>query len=223
MAGLAELSAAMMVGAERRIDVTAANIANISTPGFRASRVFASVLDNRAAIPSELIVRGSGTTTALRATGNPLDIASDAASLFLLRSGGQTLLTRSVQLRRDADGRLIDVQGRAIQAYDGGDVIVGQGKVSVLPDGVVLVDGQPEARIGLFSTGVRNGDDTSSANLNDRGQVYSGMIAPSDVDLANEMTEMTRAGRLAETGARVFQIYDDLMSQVTRKFAEGGR
>lgn len=223
MAGLAELSAAMMVGAEKRIEVTAANVANINTPGFRANRVFAAILDARTSIPEQIAVRACEQAGALRSTGNPLDIATDGESLLVLKGGGQALATRSAQLRRDADGRLIDGQGRAIQGVDGGDVVIGSGAVSILTNGTVIVDGVPEARVGLFRPGASDGRTASGLDLNEGGQLYSGSIVPSGVDLAMEMAEMTRSGRLAETGARVFQIYDDLLGQVARKFSEGNR
>lgn len=53
--------------------------------------------------------------------------------------------------------------------------------------------------------------------------VRQGFVTPSQVDTATEMVDLTRAGRLAETGAKIFQIYDDLAGRVATKLGEIAR
>lgn len=210
MAGLAELAAVMMTGAQQRIDVTAGNIGNVNTPGFRSRRVFAQLLDLRSGLPTGAAGVATAEATSLKVTGNPMDLAADKASVFQVRDAQGLHAARSVHLRRDSDGHLVDGQGRFLQASGGGDVIIGVGDPTITRSGVVFVDGQPQARVGLFRA---DGDGVLDAN--DTGQVMQGQLVPSDVDMTTEMTELTRAGRYAETGAKVFQIYDDLLGRAS--------
>jgi flagellar basal-body rod protein FlgG len=212
----------MMDGAQRRLDVSANNVGNISTPGFRASRVFSRIVDARDARPEDSIVPAAAGATPLKATANPLDLATDPGSVLIFRAGGQHYATRSAQLRRDGEGRLVDGRGGALQAAGGGDLAIGPGTPTILADGTVTVDGQPQARIGLYLDAGSAGPGPDLPEAATGGVVHQGMIAPADVDLAAEMVELTRAGRLAETGARIFQVYDDLLGKAASKLGETG-
>lgn len=211
MPGLAEIAATMMIGAERRIDVAAANVSNLNTPGYRARKIFAETLDSRAGLPiSREVLARPHSNLALKETGSPLDFATDSGSMLALRSPQGLAYSRTAQLQRDGEGRLVDSQGRALQASEGGDLVITSGSPVVMWDGTVLVDGQPQGRIGLF-------DPASVAAGRpepfERGSIRQGMVVGSDVELADEMIELNKASRMAETGAKLFQLYDDLLSK----------
>lgn len=227
MPGIAELGAIMMQGAQRRIESTASNISNIATPGYRAQRVFAQVLDTRTALPQSLVASSHAPeSTALKATGNPLDIAVDQSVVLLMRAGDRLVETRSAQLKRDTDGRLTDHQGRILQAAGGGDLSIGQGTPKILQDGTVLINGQAEGRIGMF---VPRGTSNFAANASGdnasflpatAGLLRQGVIVPANVDAAAEMIELNRASRMAETGAKVLQLYDDLVGKAASQLGD---
>lgn len=232
MPGLAELAAVMMQGAERRIDVTAANISNVATPGYRGQRVFSQVMDSRSGLPQTLqAFVPVGQAGALKATGNALDLATDANAVLLLRAGEQFVQTRSVQLKRDVDGRLIDRQGGVLQAAGGGDVVVGGGEPQILHDGTVLINGQAEARIGMFVAADdrlvppqgRSASLGSLAQPSETGVLRQGMVVPANVDAGTEMIELNKASRMAETGAKVFQLYDDLIGKAASQLGNMGK
>jgi len=213
----------MMQSAERRIDVSANNVSNISTPGYRGARVYSQILDQRGNLPAPVLAMATRRAPPmLRSTGNPTDLATDRGAVLLLRSGESFLQTRSVQLSRDDEGRLVDVQGRALQAAGGGDLVATAGALRILSDGALLVDGQPEGKVGLFLPSSDDGLSSSDAGSGatsiipeaaEGGVVHQGMLVPSDVDLAAEMIELNRSSRMAETGAKIFQLYDELTSR----------
>ncbi len=208
---IAEIAATMMIGAERRIDVTAANISNLNTPGYRTHRVFSQIIDQRSGqqVDSEVFARPNR-SLALLPTGGQFDLATDADTVLAVRGPGGVLYSRSAQLHRDQDGRLVDGQGRALQSSDSDDLAITAGSVTVSGDGTVIVDGQPQGRIGLFSLASAN---TGRAELSESGSVQQGMVAGSDVDLGDEMLELNKASRMAETGAKLFQLHDDLLAK----------
>jgi flagellar basal body rod protein FlgG len=230
MAGFVDIASGILASAQRRLDVIAVNVSNINTPGFRTRKVFQQVLDARQAMPTiSTIQPNMAGDFVLKATGNPLDIAVTGSGYMLLRADDRLFPVVSAQLRRDGEGRLVDPAGRVLQASGGGDVVVSGNKPVLLKDGTIVINGQAEARIGAFVGSVAAGD-TSGLPLEGAlpeeaaGVVLQqGMIVPSNVDLGAEMVEMTRAARMAETGSRVFQVYDDLLGRVASKMGEVAR
>lgn len=211
MPGLAEIAATMMIGAEQRIDIAAGNVSNLNTPGYRARRIFAETLETRAGLPvSRTMLARPKQDLAMTKTGAPFDFATDAGSLLALRAPDGLVFSRSAQLQRDGEGRLIDGQGRVLQGADGADLVVSQGTAKVLGDGTVLVDGQPEGRIGLFDPA---SVDAGRPETAEAGQVHQGTVVGSDVELGDEMLELNKSSRMAETGAKLFQLYDDLLAR----------
>jgi flagellar basal-body rod protein FlgG len=181
-------------------------------------------MELRDAIPVDSIALAQQSQVrSLKLTGDALDIATEGGT-FLLQTNGIFHPANSAQLHRDRDGRLVDSSGAALQAVGGGDLVIGPGSPTILRDGTILIDGQAAGRIGVFA--VDRGDDEPVSVLPDaadKGVVRQGYLFPSDVDSAGEMVELTKASRLAETGARLFQIYDDLTGRVSSKLGELGR
>lgn len=220
MGGLAEIAAVTMANGQKRIDVTAGNIGNLNSPGFRSQKVFQRILDGTTAIPHMTAAKSPGDgAPALKQTGNPLDMAVTGRATLLLRDGERLVAANSIQASRTVEGRLVDGLGRALQAAGGGDLIVGSGEMTILRDGAVLVSGLPETRVGLFAPA---SVDTVPEPA-EGGVLYQGMLVPSDVDLADEMVALTQAGRTVETGAKIFAIYDDLLSKVASQLGNAGQ
>jgi flagellar basal-body rod protein FlgF len=206
--GISEIAATMMIGAEQRIDAAASNVSNINTPGYRSRRVFADTLDARSGLPvSQVVLSNSNKSLALTQTGQPFDFATDGEAMLAMRSTNGVTFSRTAQLRRDADGRLIDGQGRVLLGEDGSELVVTPGNTVVTTDGTVLVEGQPQGRLGLFDPVAAKSNRLEPAQL---GTVRQGMVVGSDVELGDEMLEINKASRMAEAGARLFQVWDDL-------------
>lgn len=122
-----------MEAQQTKLDVTANNIANVSTSGFKKSRAeFADLVyqtmraagtatagDNRAPTGTQV---GMGTRIQatqrqhsmgeLKQTGNPLDVAIEGRGFFAVQMpGGETAYTRSGALKLDAEGRMVTADG----------------------------------------------------------------------------------------------------------------
>ena len=221
----------MMIGAREQIDTIAGNVSNVNTPGYRSRRVFQRLLSDRAAIPQQPVAFAdpSGASASLKATGNPLDLALAGEGWMLVRAGDRLFPVRSGQFRRDSEGRLADGAGRILQASGGGDLAISGSTPEIHPDGTILVNGQPEARLGVFDASVLSSAaagmpaDNPPGELAEDFSVRQGMVMPSDVDLAAEMVALNRAMRLAESGAKVFQTYDELLGRAITKLGDTGR
>jgi flagellar basal-body rod protein FlgF len=227
MAGLSELAAATILAAQRRIELISINVTNINTPGFRSKRVFQQVLDIRSSMPeSGFVTSKPSSSPVMRSTERPLDVAVAGDAWMLLREGDRLVPVASAQLHLDQDKRMIDDHGRVLQSAGGGDLVVSSANPQILQDGTILVGGQPEGRVGLFALDAQ--DALSGTGLgvddipppSDEAMVRQGMIVPSDVDLSAEMTNLTQASRMAETGARIFKVADELLGSATSKLGD---
>lgn len=237
MSGLVESATAVMQLAERKLEIVSRNVANLSTPGYKRRIAFSEMVE-RATVMS-----GPATTMAVRqdfdqgklvATDNPLDLAVSGSGFFKVRNGEAVLYTRQGQFRRDARGALVTPQGYVLQQAGGGDLIVDDGALTVEPDGMVLQAGRPIGRI-MIERSVSDesltavGESFFSAAIPDHMEeatdatLRQGMIEQSNVVLGDEMTAAMIALRQAENGARLVQVYDDLMGRAVTAFGQAGR
>lgn len=218
--GLLELGEIMVAGAQRRLETTSHNVANLSTPGFKRRVSFQQTSDN---IAAALQFSTDFAPSAMRATGQQFDFAIASSGFFRLRGENGVYYTRSGQFTRGSDGRIVDGQGLVLQSADGADVIVSGATVEILEDGVVIDNGVPVARLGVFELAPNarleqiSGAYFSAAEENLQSVasplLRQGMLEGSNVELSAEMMTMMSAMRQAEVGARVIQTYDSLIGQ----------
>lgn len=235
MSGLVESATAIMQMAARRLDIVAGNVANVSTSGYKRQIGFAEYVSNRSAslddVPS-ISTREDMAQAKLEATGNPLDLAINGDGMFAVRTGETLLYSRQGQFHRTADGTLATTQGYILQQAGGGDVVVGSNAVNVLEDGTIIDNGRPVARVGLWRAGEGtklsstggsyfSADGTVEEAIG--GSVRSGMLEGSNVSLGEEMTASMLALRQAESGARLVQLYDDLMGRAVTTFGRSAQ
>jgi flagellar basal-body rod protein FlgF len=111
---------------QRAMDVTAGNLANMSTPGYRAERVvFADWLaiqrntaapagDRALAFSQDRATYREQAEGTLTQTGNPLDIAISGNGYFTVQTPNGTRLTRAGRFSLQADGTIADANGNAL-------------------------------------------------------------------------------------------------------------
>lgn len=244
------------------LDIVANNIANVNTNAFKAGRAhFGDMLyqtlnsgstatDTAGGInPSQigLGVRMGGIDTnmtqgALRATGNPFDLAIEGEGFFSLKdANGNVLYSRDGAFALDAKGRLVNpVNGMFVQKVGGGEITIEPDKyasVTINADGSVIgvpSDGSPPVtidQIGLTTfpnpSGLLKAGDNlykASAAAGDasegepgkeaRGAVRSGVLENSNVDLAQEFTNMITAQRSFQANSRVVTSADEVLQDL---------
>jgi flagellar basal-body rod protein FlgF len=218
--GLLELGEIMVAGAQRRLETTSHNVANLSTPGFKRRVSFQQTTDN---IATSLQFSTDFAPSAIRMTGQQFDIAIASNGFFRLRGENGVYYTRSGQFARDGEGRIVDGQGLVLQTADGLDLVVSGAEVEILEDGVVIDNGAPVARLGVFEiapdaqleriSGAYFSAGDESMQSVAQPLLRQGMLEGSNVELSAEMMTMMSAMRQAEVGARVVQTYDSLIGQ----------
>lgn len=235
MVDLIESARAILSQSERRMEVTANNVANLTTSGFKTQRLYSDVSMEAGSHAPETVLKHSMDLAQGRLvkTSNPLDVAISGAGMFRLRGAdGDFVYSRGGQFKLASGGRVMNAQGFALQA-DGGDLILPNGNIQILADGTVLDGERPLAKIGLYAApakaDIRPLGGSLFAIAEDRleevaaPELRQGMTEASNVALADEMVAMMEALRTAEGGAKLVQTYDDLMGKAVTAFGQGGR
>jgi flagellar basal-body rod protein FlgF len=135
--------------------VTAHNLANAVTPGFRREMAALSagwIAPEGSALTARVQSGGESPHDLLRpgrveSTGNPLDIALDRAAWLAVEDGsGAEALTRRGDLRLDGEGRLLTGDGRPVLGEDGPIRIAGGfATLGIGRDGTVSIRATAEA------------------------------------------------------------------------------
>jgi flagellar basal-body rod protein FlgF len=146
------------VSALTRLDAITNNLANGSTPGFKAERLVqraaqVGTAPSTTEVPTP-ITRGTLETDfsqgPIQVTENPLDVAL-AGNGFLVVDGPRgERLTRRGNLAIDAEGFLATSDGWRVQG-ENGDLHVGDGKLAIAPDGTVRAGDLTAGKIRIVS------------------------------------------------------------------------
>jgi flagellar basal-body rod protein FlgG len=230
--GLVEIGGIILSRAAQRVEISAENLANATTPGYKARSSFSTLIADDAA-PS-VVNAGSNpggidfTNGALQNTGNPLDLAISGSGFFAVRDADQTFYTRSGQFSRDAQGHMTTPAGLILQSVSG-DMVLGAGDAKVLPDGTVTCDGEPAGRIAVMNFAEQKDLRRAGAGLFTApagaakpasAEIRQGMLEASNVSTAVEMISIMSGLRSAGSGQRVVQLYDDLMGRAVTAFGQ---
>lgn len=225
MTGLVDSALAILSGSTHRTRVASENVGNMMTPGYKARIAFPSLVVDADGSPrfegKEHVRFAAGS---MRSTGNPFDLAIEGEGFFAVAAEpGQILYTRQGHFQRDTDGRLLTAQGYALQQAGGGDLIVESASATITADGTVLADGRPVARIAVaraqqlgelipISGSVFGAAEANMVEAEAVG-IRQGVLEGANVTLGDEMLSLMTATRQAETGARLVQVYDELMGR----------
>ncbi|WP_296255943.1 MULTISPECIES: flagellar hook protein FlgE [unclassified Pseudomonas] len=118
-----------LYAANKSLDVTGNNIANVATTGFKSSRAeFADQYAQSIRGTSGATSTGSGVTTAAvsqqftqgslnTGTGRSLDLAINGNGFFMVSNNGDKLYTRAGAFHTDSNGYVIDESGNNLQGY----------------------------------------------------------------------------------------------------------
>lgn len=229
------ISQSAMLSQLQNLDMTSNNLANVSTAGFKSARGNFQELLNKAQLEGTKLSATQLLMTqgALRTSDNPLDVAIQGEGFFQVRlTDGRTAYTRDGELHIDANRNLVTStgerliwQGQLPQTFD---------EIAITPNGTVNVRvGTTWSQAGT----IRTARFTNPSGLQGYGQnlwlatpesgqaqvgtpgatnfgsLQSGAIEGSNVNIADEMTNMTILQRAFDMSTRAFQTTDTMISQ----------
>jgi flagellar basal-body rod protein FlgF len=216
---------------QRRLDVTANNLANVNTSGFKADDVMADNIDTTAHAedtPEDVIfVRDIGLARDMRqgpiaSTDNPLDVAIEGDGFFTVQGiGGETMYTRHGAFSLAGDGRLVTSDGRAVLSSGGAPIVLDpQGESpSIGRDGVIRVAGVEAGRIGvvrftapgaLTKVGDNLWDAQDQETAPFEGVIVQGALEGSNVRPVLEITRLIEISRAYQSVSQIVMNADRL-------------
>jgi flagellar basal-body rod protein FlgF len=207
-----------------RQDQIANDLANASTPGYKADRTtqreFGSLLLRNGATGASVGALGLGvavdrTVTDLapapiRDTGEPLDFAIEGDGFFAVRTAAGVRYTRAGQFGADAAGQLVTAAGDPVLGRGGAPIRVGaDGSVDPRLLGVVTLTGARKQGDDLFT-----GTPARAAGV---GTVRAGALEGSGAQPAHAMVEMIASLRAFEAGQKVITTLDETLGKAANQ------
>jgi flagellar basal-body rod protein FlgG len=212
------IAASGMLAEQIRQDQIANDLANASTPGYKADRTSqrtfgdlllansatgATVGPQSTAVQVDKIVTDF-TAKPARETGEPLDFAISGDGFFAVQTAQGTRYTRNGQFSLDPQGRLVTAAGDAVLDANGNPITAADGKVDPRRIGVVNLT-NPRKEGDSLLTGTAAGAAT--------GTVRSGALESSGADPARSMVDMIASMRAFEAGQKVIQTIDETLGK----------
>lgn len=204
-----------LIAQERAMDVTASNLANMTTTGYKALRVqFADWLSPQrgAATPpgGRIVAYTQDRATwrdqragPLNQTGNPLDLALPNEGYFHVQTPSGPRLTRAGRFGLTADGTIADHAGQVLLDTNNRPIQIpaNETQLTVTPDGTLRGRQGPLGKIGVVRPENPARMQPAGDNLFrtdgpivpvDRPKVLQGMLEGANVEPVRETTRMMR-------------------------------
>lgn len=223
-------------------DVTADNLANINTPGFKGNKLFYRMFKEQVngqeitkSVPLSQVDLSQGI---LEPTGNQFDMGINGAGFFKVELDGNTMLTRDGRFHLDGDGYLVNNDGAKVMGESGPIQLTeyfqnnGEGGASaqleITKNGTIKLNGNQQDRLQIVTINdpqnlERKGNSYFSAISEDAlseegvGMIQQGYYEKGNVNPLNEMVDMMQNMQLFETQQRAMKTTDEMLQQVTTR------
>jgi flagellar basal-body rod protein FlgF len=229
----------------RAQEVTANNMANLNTPGFKTdtlfNRLLTEELNGRMVTSPVAMQQTSFQQGVLESTANPFDLAIDGKGFFVVESEGQTYLTRNGRFSLDSDGFLRDEKGSSVMG-NGGPIQLtqlmaatnnnqGDLRMDIAKDGTIRINDEVIDRLQIvkvddMSQLERRGNnyfaagEATATDDDDKSYVMQGYFEKSNVETLTEMVTMMQNMRMFESQQKAMRTTDEILAQVTTRLGQ---
>lgn len=226
------IATAGAVAQSNALDVTANNVANASTVGFRGERMtFAQVL-TRTRSPDVAMVTGQTPAIDTQAgvitsTGEPLDIALEGDGYFAVDTSNGVRYSRAGDLTRDADGIIRTATGLQVRSADGGPLQIPPEatQIAIGDDGAISTELGPVGNLALatFAPGTIRHEGgslfvaTGAPSADPPPRVLQGSLEGANVNVVRGVVDLVKVSRTYEALLRFIQGYHDIESRAARE------
>lgn len=210
MENIAYIGLSNQIALKQKMTVTANNIANMSTPGFKAQDV---LFNEYKATPqggeaiSQVVDRGSYRRMdqgPISATNNPLDVAIQGDGFFSVQADEGTRYTRAGNFTLNNQGQIITQSGHPVLDTNAAPITIPEGEthITITASGQVSTKSGEVGQIGVFKFENDGGLLEVGQNLYSAGEeeaqaagageikVLQGMVENSNVQPIVEMNKM---------------------------------
>ncbi|HTS57142.1 MAG TPA: flagellar basal-body rod protein FlgF [Terriglobales bacterium] len=225
-----------LMARSQALDLVANNLANVSTPGFRAQHeVFRSLLAGSSLFPMSDLNQSVNNYSVLgdshldysqgnlEKTGNDFDLAIEGSGFFVVRTAAGQVFTRNGNFHVSPKNRLVTSDGDPVLGVNGAIDIVG-GPVSISQDGTISVNGALAGQLKIV-------DFPAGTPLESVGKTYysappksevaatgatiqQGSLEISNVNPVAGAVELITLQRYAELMQRALSMFHSDMNQI---------
>ncbi len=239
--GIYTAATGMQMG-QQWLDVTANNLANISTKGFKAERIafqqaFSQELRSHAGLGPSIGRMSAGTQTvgsftqstkgAVQPTGNPLDVAlEEENALFAIQTSTGVQYTRDGAFTKNEEGLLVTRDGFPVLGSDGRTITLPTGKAGFEAGGMITDAEGVQRSLGVYQgdfskLGAHRYVAAGQVTAIDSPKITAGALEGSNVDAVGSMVEMIKVQRLYEMAQRSVQQQDEMTQQLIQRMVQG--
>jgi len=225
-----------LMGRSQALDLIANNLANVSTPGFRAQHdVFRSLLASSSIFPMSGLNQAVNNYSVLgdshldlaqgsmEKTGNDLDLAIQGSGFFVVQTAGGQVYTRNGNFHVSPKGKLVTAQGDLVMGATGPIDIVG-GPVTISPDGTISVNGAVAGQLKVVDFPQGTPLESVGATYYSappktevpatEASVQQGSLEASNVNPVASAVELVTVQRYAELMQRALSMFHTDMNQI---------
>ncbi|MGA3092989.1 MAG: flagellar basal-body rod protein FlgF [Terriglobales bacterium] len=223
------------------LEVSAHNLANLNTAGFRSQQTtFQSlVAASGPTVPNLLnlatnnfgVLEGSHldlTSGNLETTGNPLDLGIEGSGFFVVLTKGGMRYTRNGSFQLSSSGQLVTSAGDPVigdlALKQKGVINLPPGRVSIAGDGTISVNDAVAGSIQLvdFAPGTKLSSEggtliaapEGSARPTQQSTIRQSALESSNVNSINSVVNLIGVQRQAEMLQRAMSVFDTTMNQI---------
>jgi flagellar basal-body rod protein FlgG len=229
-------AASGMAAQQEQLDAIGNDLANASTPGYKAERVaFSDLLYSTSNLAGDEATVGAGARAAVigasqaqgsvKETNDPLNLAIEGEGYFqVTRPGGALALTRDGNFGLDASGTLVASDGSRLTPPIKLPAGVSASEVRIAGDGTVSAGSKTLGQIKLMSVaspGHMTADGAGGYTPNAASgapqaiaapRMHQGMLEQSNVDLGREMAQMISTQRAFQMTSTAIQTETQMMT-----------
>jgi flagellar basal body rod protein FlgG len=206
-----------------QMDYVANNLANASTPGFKAEHLRALQAfsaDEDALLEATVEATVDFRPGSAEKTGSALDLRIEGDGFFVIQQKGGLAFTRRGDFTIDNQNRLVTQSGDPVMG-ESGTIILGKGQTHISRDGSVSVDAAVVGRLQIvdfnnrtkltrIGGGLYLDSGTAGMMKFPSPEVTSGHLELSNVNMVLEMTEMIEINRSFENYQKIILTLSEM-------------
>jgi flagellar basal-body rod protein FlgF len=239
MENLSYISLSQQMALTRQMDVTANNIANMNTPGFKTQGLLFKEYLNQTPNPQERIsqVQSDGSyhdfaPGAMAQTSNKLDAAIQGNGYFTVQTPQGIRYTRDGAFSLNANGEIVTKAGFKIMADGNSALTIPQGDtdITIMGDGTISTENGAIGKLKIVSFDNEQVLVPEGNNLYNAGNapeqpvetpdIQQGFLESSNVQPILEMNRMIEISRLYQAAQQIIMRDHDQQRSMIRALTE---
>lgn len=226
---------------QRALDVTANNLANVDTVGFKVESLMVQTdALTPTSVPSSDPIKyvidnglarnfGQG---GLEQTSNPLDVAIEGDGFFTVQTSAGNRYTRDGRFGIDSKNQLVDHSGNPVLSNGGSPISLDpqKGQATIAKDGTISQGGAQIAKLGVARFSDQSVLKKQGGNLYDApgatptnatdARVNQGMVEHSNVQPVVEITHLIEITRAYERVTQMMSQTEDLSQSAVQRLGK---